>query len=183
MNLLTRYISDFLIKDRSGTALIEAAIIIPFMFLCLFGLVEVTSVLSAKERMNKISNQVAIVVSALPKWELRDEVTSVLTATEKVGGIHGFNISIVFCGATTGQKAVYTHSYKSGQCGYGTGGEGGAQAAASCSSVGTNVGRGQFMVVDVSCSYNPLFSFLDLLSDGGRINAEAFAPMRYVMNW
>lgn len=177
--LIKRLTRKYLFTDNSGAAMIEAALTFPLFVLLFFGMMEIANYLDSRERVNKVSNQIANVLSSMDDWDVNDiQITS--SAISRIAGNQGVRVSYRFCG--TGVNGLYISSVNNGRCGYGSGGGSSGFTIARCDKNGTGWGSTQYISVSTTCRYRPLFDYFGYFKGANsRIRSEAYAPMRYTL--
>ncbi len=162
---------------RDGSIAVEAALVFPFFLIALLGVIEISQFIQAKERLNKVTNQVTKVLS-VPSSQ--DEIDQVLTVALAMAEPEAPNIDVLLCGYDLGGGMNFSFHASAGDgvCGYGSRG-GGLQIAATCPPPpsASNPGFASTVNVTTSCNYSPQFDAVGLF-DGLQVIASTSMPMQ-----
>jgi hypothetical protein len=171
-----------LARDERGVAYIEGSIAIILMFIIFFGMMEITTYISVRERMEKASGQLAQVLGSIPKWDA-GEVTRVMDSAKIIAEPQGISVAAVFC-ENGSAKYAFSSSFGGAGCGLSgsKSGAGGAAASASCAD-GAAAGSGQYVVIATQCAYTPFMNPLGLFNDGFKPGGTSSFPMKTYLPW
>lgn len=185
--------NESFIKNEEGAVLIEAVLFIFFILLPTFlGLVELSSYIRTKEKVNRVAHEMGELFSSIPEWDAT-EATNLRVAASMIAKPHGMSVDAVFCegGGLGVASEVAPITIRDGLCGYGDNrAEGTALVlpTASCANSGIPLGEGggtsaaQYVVVEVGCHYSPMLRFFDFFV-GDTITASTVSPMRNVVRF
>lgn len=177
--------------QRQGNVTIELAFVLGFMILAFAGLVELTAYIDAKQRVNKIANQTASVLSSIPSWSgtTTGQIRLIVNMGAKLALPERAKVRARFCKGNqtvaVGGNNVITSTNVQMSCGLGPG-----QSTFTVTPQCTESGPGsqQYVTVVAFCSYRSLIRLpgLNLPKSGARVQETVTVPMRYKMeggNW
>lgn len=175
-----------LFKQSTGSVTIELAFVLGFMVIAFAGLVELTTFIDAKQRVNKLANQAANVMSTLPSWQGATATDLANTLKISAYGIkpQGGVVRARFCTHGTTVKidgSNYVSGYtQNDACGLATG-PGAPKLYPKCSET-SGPGTDEYVSVVAYCTYHPVVTMFNFVKEM-RIDAVLNVPMRNSMGW
>jgi len=175
-------------QDEAGVAYIELAFTLFVMTTVLFGLVEITTYLRVKDKMNQTADQLGQALSTIPRWDPAF-VDGLLPAASWMAAPYGVHVNGIFCSGTMGDVYDFNRTYGNADCALGTDPGGGAFVISNCSDAQLNgnamtdeLPGSQFVVLTASCRYKPYLNYLGLFNEMV-VSSRSVTPVRYHMAW
>lgn len=172
-------------RNEDGNAVMELAFTSIFLVIAFAGMMELTSFIDAKQRVNKAANQVAMVLSSMNRATYtaskdKPEIDKILEVGANTALPQNIRVRAKFCrgGTNKGTTAIQSRAYN---CGFGQTTSGSSATSLACDQSGP--GFQEYVVVKAYCSYQPFITLLGLFDQGFRIDGDITVPMRKDMGW
>lgn len=187
-----------LYHDIRGVAFIETAFVLTILMVLLMGIVELVGYIRVKERMHRVADEMAAILSTIDTWDPPVSVVPTLPAAQLIAAPYGVAISARYCRGEPEFRsepferrfAGLTQAYPEAGCNYSSAVAPVSFAGVACEDAhaagGSNLlqtmPHNSFVIVRASCRYAPIL-VRGLPGVPKVVSSDATAHIRYSFRW